>query len=295
MDDFAMLNKSDHNLKIGTNTIIGDNFRYGRNVVIQNNCVIEDNVFLGDNVFIDHNCVIRNDVSIGDDSSIGSGSILGEYQMDFYADRSYHKHPLMIGKKAIIRSNTIIYSGSVIGDSFQSGHHVTIREKSAIGNHVSVGTLSDIQGHCKIGNYVRMHSNVHIGTSSVIDDCCWIYPYVVLTNDPTPPSNSEHGVHVHPFAIIATNAIILPGVSVHSDSLVGAGALVNRDVGQYQVVVGNPGKVKCDLREIKNKDTGEPYYPWRYHFERNMPWEDYGFDNWYSKLDDEMKSLLIIS
>lgn len=39
-----------------------------------------------------------------------------------------------------------------------------------IGNHVRIGTLSDIQGHCEIGNYVNMHSNVHIGMKSEIED-----------------------------------------------------------------------------------------------------------------------------
>ncbi|MCR4587382.1 MAG: N-acetyltransferase [Lachnospiraceae bacterium] len=279
--------------RIGKNVIIGENVILGENVVIQNNCIIEDNVVLGDNSYIDNNCLIRNDVVLGENSTIGANCILGEYQMDFFKDHEYHKHELIIGKNAIIRSGCILYSGTVIGDNFQAGHQVTIRENSQIGNSVSAGTLTDIQGHCKIGNYVRMHSSVHVGTSSVIDDCCWIYPYVVFTNDPTPPSDTEIGVHVHAFAIVATNAIILPGIDVQSDSLIGAGTIVNRNVEKYQVVVGNPGKPRADIRDIKNRETGEPYYPWRYHFDRNMPWKNYGFDNWYATLDDDMKQMLI--
>ena len=277
---------------IGKNTIVGENFKCGKNVVIRNNCIIEDNVVLGDNVYIDNNCLVRNDVVIGDNSTIGANCILGEYQMDFFMDHLYHKHELIIGENAIIRSGCIFYSGSQIGNDFQAGHQVTIREKAIIGNNVSAGTFTDIQGHCKIGNYVRLHSSVHVGMSSVIDDCCWIYPYV-FTNDPTPPSDTEIGVHVHAFAIVATNSIVLPGIDIESDSLIGAGTIVNRDVKKYQVVVGNPGKVKGDIRDIKNRETGENYYPWRYHFERNMPWKNYGFDKWYESLDDEMKVMLL--
>ena len=160
--------------KIGKNTIIGENFKCGNNVVIQHNCIIEDYVVLGDNVYIDNNCIIRNDVSIGANSTIGANCILGEYQMDFFMDHAYHKHELNIGQNAIIRSGCILYGDTQIGDNFQTGHQVTIREKAIIGNNVSIGTLSDIQGHCKIGNYVRMHSSVHVGMATVIDDCCWI-------------------------------------------------------------------------------------------------------------------------
>ena len=281
------------NLSIGKNSLIGENVTIGKNVMIQNNCIIEDNVCLGDNVFIDNNTVVRNDVILGDGACVGANCIIGEYQMDFYSDKSYHKHTLAIGENALIRSGSIIYSGSKIGSDFQTGHQVTIRENVDIGSHVSVGTLSDIQGYCRLGNYVRLHSNVHIGQASKIDDCVWIYPYVVLTNDPTPPSETVLGVYVHSFAIIATGAVILPGIEIERDSLVGAGAVVNNKVERYSVVVGNPGKSKGDIRNIKNKITGEQIYPWRYYFDRAMPWLNIGFDKWYNSLDDEMKQLLL--
>lgn len=278
--------------KIGRNSVIGDNVEIGLNVTIRDNCIIEDNVVLGDNVYIDSNTIIRSDVSLGADSTVGANCIIGEYQMDFYKDRCYHAHPLNIGKNALIRSGSIIYSGSDIGDNFQTGHQVTIREEARIGKNVSVGTLSDIQGNCVIGNYVRMHSNVHIGQLSKIDDCVWIFPYVVLTNDPTPPSENMLGVHIHSFAIVATSTVVLPGIEIMSDSLVGAGSVVNRDVEPYAVVVGNPAKQRADIRDMKNKITGEKVYPWRYHFDRAMPWEGIGFDEWYNSLDEDYKKML---
>ena len=277
---------------MGDNSIIGSNVNFGNSVHIGNNCIIEDNVTIGDNVYIDSNTIVRSDVSIGRNSTIGANCIIGEYQMDFFLDRRHHVHELSIGENAMIRSGSIIYSGSTIGDNFQTGHQVTIREQSSILDHVSIGTLSDIQGHCKLGNYVRLHSNVHIGMLSQIDDCVWIFPYVVLTNDPTPPSDYEIGSHIHSFAIIATNAILLPGIQVHNDALIGAGSIVTKNVNQYEVVVGNPARVKGDVRDIKDKENGEPHYPWRYHFDRAMPWKNFGFDNWYSSLNEDTKSLL---
>ena len=271
--------------KWGKNIILGKNVKIGENVVIGHNCIIEDNVVIGVNSFIDSGTTIRSYTSIGANSNIGSNCIIGEYWMDFFKDHQKHDHPLFIGENALIRSGSIIYAGSKIGDNFQTGHQVTIREKAEIGNNVSIGTLSDIQGNCKIGNYVRLHSNVHIGQLSVIDGFVWIFPYVVLTNDPTPPSENFVGVHVHSFAIVATGSIIMPGLELGQDCLIGAGAIVTKSVEPYAVTVGNPAKSISDVRKVKNKITGEPVYPWREHFGNYMPWDGIGFDAWYASLD----------
>ncbi len=277
------------NIIKGSNTVIGEDVSFGDNVRLGSNVVIEDHIRIGDNVCIDHNSLIRSRVTLGSGINIGAGCIIGEYQLSRPGDNTNQDAELFIGENTLIRSGSIIYNGSRIGSNVQTGHQVTIREKTEIGDYSSIGTLSDIQGHCRIGNYVRLHSSVHVGQSTVIDDCCWIYPYVVFTNDPTPPSATEIGVHVHSFAVVATGSIVLPGIEIASDTLVAASTLVNRNVDRYQVIAGNPGKVIRDIREIKDKTTGEPHYPWRYHFDRSMPWNNYGFDNWYDGLDEEIK------
>lgn len=277
------------------NCIVGEKVTFGKNVTLGHNVIIEDNVYIGDNTYIDSNTVVRSNTNLGKDSFVGANCIIGEYWMDFCLDRKKHIHPLVIGKNALIRSGSVIYAGSEIGDDFQTGHQVTIREKSKIGNHVSVGTLSDIQGNCKIGNYVRMHSNVHVGQLSVIDDFVWIFPYVVLTNDPTPPSNNFVGVHIHPFAIIATGTLVMPGIEIGQDALVAAGCVVTKDVVPYTVVMGNPGKAKGDVRDIKSKITGESIYPWRNHFDNYMPWNENDFSTWYNSLTIGEKSIYKIT
>ena len=233
---------------------------------------------------IDSNTIIRGGVAVGNASTVGADCILGEHLMDWYQDHQYHRHPLRIGSHAVIRSHTTIYGGSTIGDYFQTGHYVDIREHSRIGSHVSVGNYSDIQGYVKIGNYVRFHSNDRIEQYSIIDDYVWIFPGVELTNDPTPPSNEMMGVHVHSFAIICAKATVLAGREIKSDALVGAGSVVTKNVEPYQVVVGNPARVVADVRTIKNKKTDEPVYPWRYHFSRAMPWEGSDYDTWLASL-----------
>lgn len=277
----------DNNYK---NCVIGTNVKIGENVIIKDNCIIEDNVVIGDNCYIDYNCVIRERVYLGNNSFVAANCILGEYLSDFCGGNRTSVHSLIVGENSIIRSGCIIYTDSIIGAHFQTGHQVTIREKTQIGNNVSIGTLSDIQGNCKIGNYVRMHSNVHIGQLSIVDDYVWIYPYVVLTNDPTPPSETFKGVHVCSFAVIATGSIIMPGLEIGQDALIGAGAIVTKSVNKYEVAVGNPAHIVSDVRKIKNKDTGDYIYPWREHFGRYMPWDQIGFNNWYDSISIEQRT-----
>ncbi|MFA5300551.1 MAG: hypothetical protein WC389_20380, partial [Lutibacter sp.] len=145
-------------------------------------------VSTGDNVVIGHGAIIYPNVVIGDNSFIGPYSTIGEPTGSFYSKNSacVDKHDFkktIIGANSVIRSHAIIYEDVDIGEGFQCGHRVTIREKSKFGINCSVGTLSDIQGTVLIGNYVRLHSNAHVGQHSIIGDYVWIFPYVVLTND----------------------------------------------------------------------------------------------------------------
>lgn len=275
-------------LKIGKNTLVADNANIGRDVVIGHNCIIEENVIIGDRTYIDSNSIIRSGTQIGKHSFIGSDCILGEYQMDFIIDRRSYQHQLILGDEAIIRSGSILYTGSKIGHHFQTGHQVNIREGSVIGNHVSFGTLSDIQGDCSIGDYVRAHSKVHIAQHAIIESFVLLFPYVVFTNDPTPPSENLEGVYVSSFAVIASQSVILPGKRIGQDALVGAGSVVTRDVEPYTLVSGNPAKKISDVRNL-NKIAGKEIYPWRESFNRGMPWAAVGFEKWFMELTDEEK------
>lgn len=273
------------NIWLGGMCMLHSSAKIGKNVTIKQHVVIGQNVIIEDNVYLDYDCIIRDNVHIKKGSFIGARSILGEYLMDFYKDKTDKIHPLIIGENALIRSENVIYGDTIIGNNFQSGHKVTIRECTHIGNNVRLGTLSDVQGYCEIGNYVSMHSNVHIGQKSRIGDYVRIFPYVVLTNDPTPPSDEMLGVTIDSFAIVSTGSILLPGVHINEDALVGAGSIVTKDVNKEMVVVGNPAKEICSVKKIKNKFTGESVYPWRYTFKRGMPWEESDYETWYNSLN----------
>lgn len=247
------------------------------------NISISPKAKIGNNVKIGDNTVIYDNVVIGDNSIITNDCVIGEPLNDYYFKEDYQNPETVIGEGALIRSHTILYAGSVFGANFSTGHRVTIREKSTFGNNCRLGTVTDIQGYAAFGNNCWLHSNVHIGQQSRIGNFVFIYPYVVLTNDPTPPSNTCVGATIGDFSQIAVGTVLLPKTKIGKHSLVGAQSLVGGSYEDYSLIAGNPGKFIKDIRELKSKETGESHYPWPYNFERGMPWEKIGFEKWKKK------------
>ena len=226
--------------------------------------IIHKDAVVGSNVSIGPYSIIHKNVAIGDGTIIGSHCELGHP-----AHNPKDRGTLSIGQNSHVRSHSVFYEGSTFGENLTTGHRVTVREKTKAGRNFQIGTLSDIQGHCEIGDFVRFHSNVHIGQHSKIADYVWIFPYVVLTNDPHPPSNITMGVTIENYVAIATMSIILPGVTVREGALVGAHSSVSKNVEPNTVVAGSPAKFICETSKIKLKDgSNESAYPWRRHFHR---------------------------
>ncbi|MGL5632948.1 MAG: hypothetical protein ACRDD3_11370 [Azovibrio sp.] len=227
---------------------------------------VSQNVKLGTNVQIGAFSIIYDNVEIGDNTIIGSHCEIG------HPTKLAGGVPLIIGPDSLIRSHSVFYEGSTFGARLTTGHRVTVRELTQAGINFQIGTLGDIQGHCVIGDYVRTHSNVHIGHDTKIGNFVWAFPYVVFTNDPHPPSEVCIGTEIGDYAAIATMSVILPGVKVGEHSLVGAHSCVGKDVEPHTVVGGAPAKFICNTDKIKLRDgSGRNAYPWPTHFHRGYP------------------------
>jgi len=160
----------------------------------------------------------------------------------------------VIGARSLLRTHTVLYAGNTIGERFQTGHHALVREHNSIGDNVSIGSLSVVEHHVTIGDGVRIHSQCFIPEYTVLEAGAWIGPRVTLTNAPFPrcPDVSKclRGVHIERDARVGANATILPGVRIGARALIGAGAVVTRDVPPGMVVTGNPARPTKRLDEL---------------------------------------------
>jgi len=247
------------------NVSISPKAKLGLNVKIGDNTVIYDNVVIGDNT------IICNDCHIGEPSG------------SYYNDADYINPPTVIGSDSLVRSHAIIYASNTIGSHFITGHHIMLRSGNTIGHHSSVGNFSELHGDASIGNHVRIHSNVCICEYAVVHDFVWIFPGSILSNGVTPPGNELIGPEVGAYSVLAVNAVLLPGVKIGENCLIGASSVVTKDVSDFSVAVGSPAKIVSDIRDLKSKTTGTNHYPWPNHFDRGMPWQGMDYNLWLSQ------------
>lgn len=240
--------------------------------------IVSNHASLGENVEVGPFTVIHDNVVIGNGARI-----------DGFCEIGYPTHladglPLLIGAESLIRSHSIFYQGSSLGDGLVTGHQVTVREKTYAGKGFQIGTLGDIQGSCFIGNYVKTQSSVTIGQQSKIGNFVWLFPGVLLTNDPNPPSNDIQGVTLEDYVVAGVKSTFLPGVSIGKGSFVTAHSLVGKDMPEDSLVSGSPAKRLCKASDMRLKnDVRVRAYPWRNRFVRGYP--DCIVEKWANGID----------
>lgn len=151
-------------------------------------------------------------------------------------EQSVYIHPLSDVKSQKIGRGTKIWQFSVIFENAQIG----------LNCNICAHTL--IEGDVVIGNNVTIKSGVYLWDGLRIADDVFIGPCAVFTNDKKPRSKQYPDtfalITIEKGASIGANATILPGVRIGSNALVGAGAVVTKDVPANAIVVGNPAYVK---------------------------------------------------
>jgi acetyltransferase-like isoleucine patch superfamily enzyme len=192
-------------------------------IKVADTAIIYPNVILGENVVVEDYCIIG---------------------LPF---KGMGQEETIVGKDSVIRAGTYIYAGNRIGENFQTGNKVNIRELNEVGNNVSIGTLSVIEHHVVICNGARLHSQVFIPEYSVLEGDCWVGPNVVLTNALYPKhksvKNDLKGVRIKQNAKIGANSTLLPGISIGKDCLIGAGSVVTKNTEDGVIAAGSPAKL----------------------------------------------------
>lgn len=139
-----------------------------------------------------------------------------------------------------------------IGKGTRVWQFVVILKGAKIGQDCNICAHTLIEGDVIIGNNVTVKSGVYIWDGTRIEDNVFLGPNATLTNDLMPRSkqypDSFSGITLKKDSSIGANATLLPGVTIGEGAMVGAGAVVTKDIPDYAIVVGNPAKI---IRYIK--------------------------------------------
>jgi UDP-2-acetamido-3-amino-2,3-dideoxy-glucuronate N-acetyltransferase len=157
---------------------------------------------------------------------------------------------VQIGDNTIIGNNVVIHADTIIGND------VRIDDNAVLGKlPVRAATSAipvSVENYCRIGSFCKLETNCYITAYSTLGNHVFIAPGVVTSNDNYAGRGAERfkyfkGVTVEDGGRIGANATILPGRIIGSQALVGAGAVVTRDLPPGKVMVGNPGRIVRDV------------------------------------------------
>jgi UDP-2-acetamido-3-amino-2,3-dideoxy-glucuronate N-acetyltransferase len=137
--------------------------------------------------------------------------------------------------------------GAVIGKGTKIWHYSHVIKGAQIGERCVLGQNVNVDGGAVIGNNVKIQNNVSVYSGVSIEDDVFLGPSCVLTNVTNPRSQVNRQklyerTLIQKGATIGANATIVCGVKVGRYAFVGAGAVVTKDIGDYAMIVGNPGK-----------------------------------------------------
>jgi len=154
------------------------------------------------------------------------------------------KDPLRIGDHAIIRSGSILYTDSTIGNRFQCGHQVLIRAEVTIGDRCVIHHKCTVEGRLRIGNGVKIMAHVYLPSTTVIGDMVFIGPNTTFLNDRYPMRRAApvEGPQIEEHVSIGGGVTVCPGVRIGRNSVIGAGSVVAKDVPPDTLAYGVPAR-----------------------------------------------------
>ena len=195
---------------------------------------------------------------LGDGVKVLEGAVVGKQPS--LSPRSTAKReplpPTEIGAGTVVSTGAIVFAGSHVGARVILGDQSCVRERVTIGDDVVVGRGSLVENDTTIGALTKIQADAYITAYSTLEENVFIAPCVVTTNDNFMGRTEKRhelikGPTIRRGARVGGGAILCPGVEIGEEALVGAGAVVTKDVPARKLVVGSPARV---LRDVPDEE-----------------------------------------
>lgn len=218
--------------------VLGARCTLGHNVVLHARVVVGDDVDLCDNV------VVCEGTRIGHRVRVQPGSVVGKQPVGNGRMKRVPESvaALWLGDDVVVGACSVLFAGSSFAEGVLIGDLATVRENVQVGRDSIIGRAVIVELNTRIGERVVLQSGCYITGDSVIEDDVFVGPEVSTSNDKYMGLRPVRyaGPHIEKGARIGNNATLLPGIRVGSQAIVGAGAVVTRDVQPGAVVAGVP-------------------------------------------------------
>ncbi len=173
-------------------------------------------------------------------------------------------------KNYYVNEYAVVDENVEIGEGTKIWHFSHVQSGSKIGKNCVFGQNVNVGNNVTIGNFCKVQNNVSIYEGVTLEDYVFCGPSMVFTNilDPRckyPQVGAKYYIKtlVKEGASIGANATIVCGHALGKHCMIGAGSVVTKDVPDYALVVGNPGKVIGWVSEagkrLKFDESGKAY------------------------------------
>lgn len=222
---------------IADTAIIYDDVEIGEDVIIHDYVVIYPNTIIEKGCEVYDHCVLGK---VPTSPGITSRQLKAEYPL------------LIIGENTILCPGVVLYAGCRIGHNNLLGDFCSIREDCAVGNNCIISRNVSVNYNTSIGDYTKIMDNTHITGNMKIGNHVFISVLVATTNDNTMGRieyNEDHvrGAIIDDYVTVGAAANILPGVNIGRNAIIGASALVTKDVPDNKVAMGVPARIVRDV------------------------------------------------
>jgi UDP-2-acetamido-3-amino-2,3-dideoxy-glucuronate N-acetyltransferase len=170
-------------------------------------------------------------------------------------------------KNYFVHESSYVDEPCEIGEGTKIWHFSHVMKNSKIGRHCNIGQNVVISPDVTIGNNVKIQNNVSVNTGVELEDDVFCGPSMVFTNVVNPRSHVSRKDEyrktlVKKGASIGANATVVCGHTVGRFAFIGAGSVVTKDIPDYALIVGNPGRLmgwmcECGIRLEFSRDAAE--------------------------------------